>query len=107
MPSSPKNPDGAPLTEKRLIAIANHINQDHREDMLACVKVQEGTNWVQQVRVVSLDTAGINLEVSNTDQVQPLRLDFSVPVTGVLALKRTLGSMITESRAQLGWEEKI
>ena len=41
MPSSPKNPDGAPLTEKRLIAIANHINQDHLDDMLACVKVQE------------------------------------------------------------------
>ncbi|MEM8613116.1 MAG: DUF2470 domain-containing protein [Cyanobacteria bacterium P01_H01_bin.105] len=104
MPSSPKNPDGAPLTEKRRIAIANHLNQDHLEDMLACVKAQEGSDWVEQVRVISLDTAGINLEVSDSERIHPLRLEFPVPVMGVLAFKRTLGTLITKSRAKLGWE---
>ncbi|MEM9809339.1 MAG: DUF2470 domain-containing protein [Cyanobacteria bacterium P01_D01_bin.56] len=104
MASSPNNSDGVPLTEKRRIAIANHLNQDHLEDMLACVKAQEGADWVEQVRIISLDTAGINLEVSGSERVHPLRLDFPVPVMGVLAFKRTLGTMITESRAQLGWD---
>ncbi|MEM9805964.1 MAG: DUF2470 domain-containing protein [Cyanobacteria bacterium P01_D01_bin.56] len=104
MPSSPNNPDGAPLTEKRLIAIANHINQDHLDDMLACVKVQAGTEWVEQVRVISLDTAGINLEVSSVDRVQPFRLDFPAPAQGVLVFKQTVGTMIAESRTKLGWD---
>ena len=105
MSGSPKNPDGVPLTEKRLIAIANHLNKDHLEDMLACVKAQENTNWVEQVRVISLDTAGINLEVSGVNhEQQSLRIEFPLPVMGVLAFKRTVGKMIAESRTKLGWE---
>ena len=104
MTGSAKKPDGVPLTEKRLIAIANHLNQDHLEDILACVKAQEGADWVEQVRIISLDAAGINLEVSSKEQVHPLRLDFPAPVMGALAFKRTLGTMITESRTKLGWE---
>lgn len=104
MTSSQNNSDGVPLTEKRRIAIANHLNQDHLEDMLACVKAQEGADWVEQVRVISLDTAGINLEVSDSERIDPLRLEFPVPVMGVLAFKRTLSTMITKSRAKLGWE---
>ncbi|MGG6242498.1 DUF2470 domain-containing protein [Nodosilinea sp. AN01ver1] len=97
--------DGAPLTDKLLTAIANHLNQDHREDLLACAKVAN-LDWANEVRVVSLDAAGITLEAIGGDTVQPLRVDFPAPANGVLALKRTLEAKITESRAQLGWAAK-
>ena len=104
MTNSQNNSDGVPLTEKRRIAIANHINKDHLEDMLACVKVQAGTDWIKKVRVISIDAAGITLEVSGIDQVQPFRLDFPAPVQGALAFKQTVSIMISESRTKLGWE---
>ncbi|MEM9818986.1 MAG: hypothetical protein AAF827_21665, partial [Cyanobacteria bacterium P01_D01_bin.6] len=52
---------------------------------------------------ISLDPAGITLEVEGNDQVQTLRIDFPEPAKGILAFKRILGAIITESRAQLGW----
>jgi len=98
--SSARN--GAPLTDKLLDAIATHLNQDHREDMLACAQAA-GLHWADQARVIRLDAAGITLEVCNGDRVESLRLDFPAPAQGVLAFKRTLGALIIESRAKLGW----
>jgi hypothetical protein len=95
--------NGAPLTDKLLVSIAKHLNKDHLEDMLACARGIAGLDWVEQARVVSLDVAGVDLEVIGADKVQPLRLDFPVPANGVLAFKRMMGEMITEGRAKLGW----
>ncbi len=94
--------DGAPLTDKLLAAIANHLNQDHCEDLLACAKAANA-DWAEQAKVLSLGASGINLEVSGDGQTQPLRIDFSEPANGVLDLKRILGGVIAESRAHLGW----
>lgn len=94
--------DGAPLTDKLLAAIANHLNQDHREDLLACAWAAN-LDWAEQARVLSLDGAGITLEVSGEGNMQPLRLDFPAPAYGVLAFKRTLGALIAENRDRLGW----
>lgn len=95
--------DGAPLTDKLRVAIAQHLNQDHREDLLACVKANTDLDWAAQVRVINIDTTGIVLEVSGSGNVEIRRFDFPVPAAGVLALRRMLGAMIAESRAQLGW----
>lgn len=94
--------DGAPLTDKLLVAIATHLNQDHREDLLACAKATH-LDWAAQAKVLRLDAAGIQLEVSGDGRTQPLRIDFSEPANGVLAFKRILGEVIATSRAQLGW----
>ncbi|PSN13053.1 hypothetical protein C7271_22940 [filamentous cyanobacterium CCP5] len=99
-PNHNHSQDGAPLTEKLLTAIAHHLNQDHREDLLACARAND-LNWASEVRVVSLDAAGIVLEAIDGNTVQPLRLNFPTPVNGVLALKRILEARIAESRAQL------
>lgn len=100
-PPTPKN--GAPLTDKLLAAIANHLNQEHREDLLACARAAN-LDWAEQARVLSLDAAGVNLEVVGKEELQPLRIDFPETANGVLALKRTLGALITESYIQLGWK---
>ncbi|UJB72234.1 DUF2470 domain-containing protein (plasmid) [Acaryochloris sp. 'Moss Beach'] len=91
--------DGAPLTDKLLAAIANHLNQDHCEDLLACAKAQ--VDWAEQARVLSLDAAGIQLEVSGNGQTQPLRIDFPETANGVLTFKKILGTVIVKSRSQL------
>lgn len=98
--------DGAPLTDKLLNAIANHLNQDHLEDLLACAKAAN-LDWVEQARIINLDAAGVDLEARGSGHVQSLRLDFPTPAKGVLAFKRTLGAMITESRAKLGWAAAV
>jgi hypothetical protein len=99
--------DGAPLTEKLFSAITNHLNQDHQEDLLACAQAGAAIEWAEHARAIGLDATGIDLEVSNNQQVQPLRLDFPAPAKGVLSLRRTLGTMIRESRAKLGWAEAV
>ena len=99
--------DGAPLNDKLLLSITNHLNKDHLEDMLACAKGVGGLDWVEQAKVTSLDAAGINLEVSGANKIQPLRLDFPQPAGGVLASKRMLGAMIAQGRSKLGWEKAV
>jgi hypothetical protein len=99
----PSGGDGAPLTDKLLVSIAKHLNKDHLEDMLACAKGIAGLDWVEQARVVSLDVDGVELEVIGAGKVQPLRLDFPVPASGVLAFKHMVGEMIAQGRAKLGW----
>jgi hypothetical protein len=98
--------DGAPLTDKLLTAIANHLNHDHGEDLLACARVTN-LDWAEQARVINLDGAGITLEVSGNGNTQSLRLDFPTPANGVLAFKRTLGTIIAQNRAQLGWSDVV
>jgi putative heme iron utilization protein len=97
------NSDGAPLTDKLRVSMTQHLNKDHLEDMLACAKGMAGLDWAEKVRVISLDADGINLEVSGAGKIEPLRLDFPNPVNGVLAFRHTVGEMIAESRAKLGW----
>lgn len=94
--------DGAPLTDKLLEAIANHLNQDHSEDLLACAQASN-LEWAMQARVIHLDAAGITLEASGDDKVQFVRIDFPQPAQGVLSFKRILGALIDKSRTQLGW----
>lgn len=91
--------DGAPLTDKLLGAIANHLNHDHCNDLLSCARAAK-LDWAEQARVTHLDAAGITLEVSGNGNTQPLRLDFSTPANGVLAFKRSLGALIAQNRAQ-------
>jgi hypothetical protein len=98
--------DGAPLTDKLLAAISNHLNQDHLDDLLACAKAAH-LDWAEQARVLSLDAAGVNLQVVGKGDVQQLRINFPAPAKGVLAFKRMLGALITESRAQLGWAAAV
>ncbi|NEO25691.1 MAG: DUF2470 domain-containing protein [Kamptonema sp. SIO4C4] len=95
--------EGAPLNEKLLAKIVAHLNQDHREDMLACARVMGNLDWAERVTVMSLDASGIHLDVSGYGKQQSLPLAFPSPVGGVLSLRRTLERMITESRTQLGW----
>ncbi len=99
--------DGAPLTDKLLTAIARHLNQDHLEDLLACAKTSAPKEWaedlIEQASIAKLDPAGMELEITGSSQRQSLRIDFPEPAKGVLSLKRCLGTLITESRAQLGW----
>ncbi|MEM6427458.1 MAG: DUF2470 domain-containing protein [Cyanobacteria bacterium J06635_15] len=99
----PPEGDGAPLTDKLLTAIAQHLNRDHLDDMLACAKGAADLDWAEQVKVISLDAAGINLEVSGGGQVKTVRIEFPVPAKGVLGFQRIVGVMIAESRAKLGW----
>ena len=96
--------DGAPLTDKLRVAIAKHLNQDHLEDMLACVKGIAGLDWAEQAQVVGLDAAGIDLAVSGGGNAQTVRIDFPSPANGVLAFQRIVGALIAEGRTELGWE---
>ena len=96
--------DGAPLTDKLLAGITQHLNQDHPEDLLACAKATAGFDWVEQVKITQLEATGITLEVSNSSKVQPLRLDFPTPAKGMLSLKRVVDVMVMESRTKLGWD---
>jgi len=94
--------DGAPLTKKLLTAIAQHLNSDHAEDLLAVARAAN-MHWAEQAKVTHLEASGIKLEVRGNGQVQPIRVDFPAPATGVLAFKRLLGDAIAASRTQLGW----
>ncbi len=93
--------DGAPLSDKLLIAITRHLNQEHLEDILACARATAAIDWAMQASLTHLDAAGMNIEVSGCDQAQSLRIDFPEPAKGVLSLRRLLSNIITESRAQL------
>ena len=110
-PKSDRQRDGAPLTDKLLLAITRHLNQDHLEDILACAKTVPPTDramdWAEQASITQLDATGMTLEVTGHDQTQSLRIDFLEPARGVLSLRRLLAELITESRAQLGWSAAI
>ena len=99
----PPEGEGAPLTDKLLTAITQHLNQDHLEDMLACAQAAAGLDWAEQAKVMSLDAAGINLSVRGECKEQSIRIEFPVAAKGVLGVRRILGSMIAESRTKLDW----
>ncbi|MEM8639265.1 MAG: hypothetical protein AAGG51_10680 [Cyanobacteria bacterium P01_G01_bin.54] len=56
----------------------------------------------EQAKVNQLNAVAITIEVSNADKTQVVRLEFPTPASGVLSLKRRLGILVAESRAQLG-----
>lgn len=95
--------EGAPLNNKLLAKITDHLNDDHRADLLACAKVKGELNWAEQVTAISLDETGIHLEVSGDGKQQSLHLKFPSKVSGVLGLRKMLETIITESRTELGW----
>ncbi|NJN61047.1 MAG: DUF2470 domain-containing protein [Coleofasciculaceae cyanobacterium RL_1_1] len=101
--SSTRQRDGAPLNDKLLSALAAHLNDDHRDDLLACAKALKGCHWADCAEIKRLEATGVDLEVSNESRVEFIRLDFPETAQGVLALKSILGGLIRDSRAQLGW----
>jgi hypothetical protein len=98
MSNSKSSSQGAPLREKLLANIAAHLNDDHRDDLLACAKVKGKLDWAEEVTVTSLDGTGIHLDVRGGGKRQSLRLEFPSEVHGVLGLRSALETMINESR---------
>lgn len=98
---------GAPLNDKLLASITQHLNQDHLEDLLACAKATEGFNWVEQVKVTQLEATGVTLDVNDSTQEQSLQLDFPTTAEGVMSLQRIMVAMFMESRAKLGWDAAV
>jgi hypothetical protein len=99
--------DGAPLTGKLLNSIAQHLNQEHQEDLLACAKALASLDWAEQARVTHVDASSITLEARNSSHTESVRLDFPTTAKGVLAFKRILGEKIAESRSKLGWNASV
>lgn len=99
--------DGAPLNEKLLASLAIHLNDDHRNDLLACAKASTDCHWANNAEIKHLDATGVDLEVSNESRVESVRVNFPETAGGVLAFKSILGGLIRDSRAQLGWEPAI
>lgn len=96
--SQAKERNGAPLTERLQTSIANHLNEDHLDDLLLCAKANADVDWAEQAKVIGLNAVGIDLEVRGGNHVQSLHLAFPESAQGVLALKRILENMIVESR---------
>ncbi|NEQ81644.1 MAG: DUF2470 domain-containing protein [Moorea sp. SIO2I5] len=101
-PKNKHNQDGAPLKEKLLASITQHLNQDHVEDLLACAKANTSVDWADRAKVTHLDASGITIEASNNSDAQSVHLEFPTTARGVLSLKRLLGAIFAESRTKLG-----
>jgi putative heme iron utilization protein len=87
-----------PITPEVSQRICTHMNEDHAEAVLVYAKVYGKTANATAAVMKSIDPEGMDLEVSLTDAVIPLRISFDHPLTDSEDAHQTLIGMVRQAR---------
>ncbi len=71
-----------PILSPELIRQAvEHMNEDHKENLLDYARNLAGLSWAEEVEMLNLDVEGFDLNVKGGDQTEQTRITFDEPLT--------------------------
>jgi len=93
-------PDTFP--EKFVAGVVNHINEDHRAEMLDLARGLAGCAWAEEAEILHADPHGIDLLLRGAGREERMRVPFDPPIERPNQFRPALISLITQARASLG-----
>ena len=85
----------------------DHMNDDHREQMIAMARVLAGLPWVTDVELVGtdvelvgIDARGIDLRATGDGRDETARLDFAAPLAGPGELRGAIVALARRAEAE-------
>lgn len=88
--------------EKFVTGVINHINDDHRAEMLDLARGLAGCNWAEEAEILHADPRGINLLLRTAGHEERLRVPFDPPLAQPNQFRPALITLIGQARARLG-----
>jgi hypothetical protein len=86
------------LSEEEATRIIEHMNQEHREDLLLFAQVYAGEAGATAARMTGIDAEGISLEATLPDGQKELRIAFEEPLHTPEDAHRALVDMALNAR---------
>jgi putative heme iron utilization protein len=81
--------------------MVNHMNDDHADANLLYVHFYAGLRQATAARMTSIDERGISLIAQIPEGEQPVRVNFSQPLSKPDDARRVLVDMVNQARAAL------
>lgn len=87
-----------PLTPAVSDRICAHMNDDHAEAIVLYAKVFGNTHDAEAAKMLSIDTTGMNLNVTRNGEETLLRIEFDHPLQDSEDAHQTLIAMVKQAR---------
>ncbi len=75
-----------------------HMNDDHRDSMVAMAQTLAGHPWVTDAEMLGLDPHGINIRATGAGREATARLLFATPLTGPQELRPAIIALAQRAR---------
>ncbi|MFQ6024017.1 MAG: DUF2470 domain-containing protein [Acidiferrobacterales bacterium] len=86
------------LSEEERAAIVEHMNQDHTDALLLYAQVFGGAPTASAATMTSIDSNGMDLEVTSGEAVKLIRIEFDHRLRNPGDARRTLVEMAKSAR---------
>lgn len=86
---------------KFVTGVVNHINEDHRREMLDLAHGLAGQHWAGDAELLHADPGGIDLLLRTAGREEQLRVVFDPPLERPDQFRPTLIALIARARANL------
>lgn len=87
--------------ETFVAGVVAHINEDHRDEMLALAHGLAGQHWAEQAVLLHADPRGIDLLLRAAGREERLRVAFEVPLERPNEFRPALIALIGRARQQV------
>ncbi|MEM7343887.1 MAG: DUF2470 domain-containing protein [Chloroflexota bacterium] len=67
-----------------------HMNEDHRDNLVDYARNLAGLSWVEEAEMLGLDVEGFDLKVVGGGQADQVRITFDAPLTHANQLRPAL-----------------
>jgi putative heme iron utilization protein len=86
------------LPEKVVRGIVQHVNEDHRQEMLECALAFGNTPWATDATLERFDRTGMDLRASGNGREQKMRLEFATPIQHNKDIQATMLELTEQAR---------
>lgn len=101
MPPRSGDFDTAALDDAFVSAAVSHMNQDHRDAVLAYARAFGGAAWATDARLLRLDSTGMDIVATDGQQEHACRIPFPSAPIGASELRRVLVELARDARSRL------
>lgn len=86
------------LSEEDAARIMDHMNKEHKEDLLLFAQVYAGAAGATEAEMTAIDAEGITLQAETADGEKELRVEFEEPLHTPEDAHRALVDMALNAR---------
>lgn len=76
----------------------DHMNDDHRENMVQMVRHLGGQAWATDAEMAAIDAAGVELRALSDGRAETVRLDFDAPLADAGQLRAAIVALAMRAR---------
>ena len=91
-------PEKPVLSPDLIRQAVEHMNEDHKENLLDYARNLAGLSWAEEVEMLSLDVEGFDLDVKGGDQMEQARIIFDPPLTKANQLRPRMVDLANQAK---------